>query len=137
MVKFREQLMNEYSAKTSREVVRKLIPPKGVKRKGSDEGTEILDCEEEEIPTEKFVQECDNENTDDAEESENMPSENQARSTSTKSKNALSLTSFSNDPEIEKDLEFLEKFQQIIENSDTSKLFIPYMSQFHETFWKS
>ena len=84
-----------------------------------------------------FEQECDNDNTDDAtREPENVPSENQARSTST-SKNALILTSISNDPEIKKDSEFLEKFQQIIENCDTSKLFIPYMSQFRATFRKA
>ena len=72
MVKFREQLMKERSAKTLREVIRKLIPPKGVKRKGSDEGIELLDCEEEEIPIEEFEQERDNDNNDDAEEPENV-----------------------------------------------------------------
>ena len=94
--------------------------------------------EEEEIPIEEFEQERDNDNNDDAEEPESVvSSENQARSSSTTSKNALSLTSFSNDPEIKKDAEFLEKFQQIMENSDTSKMFIPYMSQFRATFRKA
>ena len=140
MIKFREQLMKERSAKTLREVIGKLIPPKGVKRKGSDEGIELLDCEEEEIPIGEFEQERDNDNNDDAEEPENVvSSENQARSTttSTTSKNAFSLTSFTNDPEIKKDAEFLEKFQQIMKNSDTSKLFIPYMSKFRATFRKA
>ena len=137
MIKFREELMKERSAKTLREVIRKLIPPKGVKRKGIDEGIELLDCEEEEIPYEEFDQERDN---DDAEETENVvSSENQARPTTTSitSKNGVSLSSFTSDPEIKKDAEFLEKFQQIMENSDTSKLFIPYMSQFRATFRKA
>ena len=61
MVKFRTELMTSRPAKTLKEVIRKLIPPKGVKRKGNDEGIELLDCEEEEIPLEELEQECDDE----------------------------------------------------------------------------
>ena len=49
---------------------------------------------------------------------------------SSASKKETSLLSFTSDPEIKKDAEFLDKFQQIMEDSGTSKLFIPYMSQF-------
>ena len=49
--------MTSRPAKTLKEVIRKLIPPKGVKRKGNDEGIELLDCEEEEIPLEELEQE--------------------------------------------------------------------------------
>ena len=52
MVKFRTELMTSRSEKTLKEVTRKLIPPKGVKQKGNDEGIELVDCEEEEIPLE-------------------------------------------------------------------------------------
>ena len=52
MVKFRTELMTSRPAKTSKEVIRKLIPPKGVKRKGNEEEIELLDCEEEKIPLE-------------------------------------------------------------------------------------
>jgi hypothetical protein len=41
MVKFREKLMKESPEKTLKEVIRKLLPPKGVKRKVNDEGVEI------------------------------------------------------------------------------------------------
>ena len=54
MVKFRTELMTSRPAKTLKEVIRKLIPPKGVKRKGINEGIELLDCEEEEIPLEEL-----------------------------------------------------------------------------------
>ena len=40
MIKFRTELMTSRSEKTLKEVIRKLIPPKGVKRKGNDEGIE-------------------------------------------------------------------------------------------------
>ena len=57
MAKFRTELMTSRPAKTLKEVFQKLIPPKGVKRKGNDEGIELLDCEEEEIPLEELEQE--------------------------------------------------------------------------------
>ena len=41
------------------------------------------------------------------------------------SKKETSPLSFSSDPEIKKDAEFLAKFQQIMEDNGTSKLFIP------------
>ena len=73
MVKFRTELMTSLPAKTLKEVIRKLILPKGVKRKGNDEGIELLDCEEEEIPLEELEQECDDELCDD-DEVENVTS---------------------------------------------------------------
>ena len=45
MVKFRTELMTSRPAKTLKEVIQKLIPPKCVKQKGNDEGIELLDCE--------------------------------------------------------------------------------------------
>ena len=53
------------------------------------------------------------------------------------SKKETSLLSFTSDPEIKKDAEFLDKFQQIMEHNGTSKLFIPYMSQFRAAFQKA
>ena len=53
------------------------------------------------------------------------------------SKKETSLLSFTSDPEIKKGAEFLDKFQQIMEDSGTSKLFIQYMSQFRATFQKA
>ena len=42
-----------------KEVIRNLIPPKGVKRKANVEGSELLDCEGEEISLEEFQPEYD------------------------------------------------------------------------------
>ena len=63
MVDFRKELMSQNSVKTLKEVVRNLIPPKGVKRKANVEGSELLDCEGEEISLGKFQQECDEDET--------------------------------------------------------------------------
>ena len=59
-----------------KEVIQKLIPPKAVKRKGNNEGIELLDCEEEEIPLEELEQERDDESCDDDEvENDNVVAE--------------------------------------------------------------
>ena len=58
MLNFRKYLM---FIKTLKEVVRKLIPPKGINRKRNVEGSELLDSENEEMPIEKFQEECNNE----------------------------------------------------------------------------
>lgn len=53
IVAFRKELMSSNSSKTLKEVIRKLIPPKGVKRKYNVEGSELMDCEGEEISEEE------------------------------------------------------------------------------------
>ena len=45
-------------------------------------------------------------------------------------KRYASLSKSTNDPDIKKDAEFLEKFQEVMTDASTSKLFIPYLSQF-------
>ena len=52
---------------------------------------------------------------------------------SSASKKETSLLIFTSDPGIKKDAEFLDKFQQVMEDSSASKLFIPYISQFWAT----
>ena len=59
MVDFRKELKSQNSVKTLKGVIRSLILPKAVKRKPNVEGSELLDCEGEEISLEEFQQECD------------------------------------------------------------------------------
>ena len=54
MVDFRKELISQNSVKTLKEVIRNLIPPKGVKQKANVEESELLDCEGEEIFLEEF-----------------------------------------------------------------------------------
>ena len=58
MVDFRKELKSQNSVKTLKGVIRSLILPKTVKRKPNVEGSELLDCEGEEISLEEFQQEC-------------------------------------------------------------------------------
>ena len=124
--------------------LRKLIPPKGVKQKGNIEVIQLLGCVEEEIPLEELEQECDDElcddddDDDDEVENDNVVAEenyDQIGSIiiSSASKKETSLLSFTSDPEIKKDAKFFDKFQQTMEDSGISKLFIQYMSQFLAT----
>ena len=54
MVHFRKDLMSQNSVKTLIEVIRNLIPPKGIKQNANVEGSKLLDCEGEEISLEEF-----------------------------------------------------------------------------------
>ena len=118
MVKFRTELMTLRPAKTLKEVIRKLIPPKGAKRKGNDERIELLDyCEEEEIPLEELEQECDDELCDDGEvENDNVAAEENHDqigliAISSTSKKETSLLSFTSNPEIKKRRRILGQIQ--------------------------
>ena len=104
--------------KALKEVGRKLIPTKGINRKGNVEESELLDCENEEIPIEEYQEECNNE--EEKETNEDVEPE----------ENNESLSLFTNDPDIKADSKFLDKFQEIMKYNKASKLFIPYMSQF-------
>ena len=52
-------------------------------------------------------------------------------------KHHVSFSNLTNDPDIKRDSEFSDKLQQIMINGITSKLFIPYLSQFRATYPKA
>ena len=52
-------------------------------------------------------------------------------------KHHVSFSNLTNDPDIKRDSEFLDKMQQIMTTGNTSKLFIPYLSQFRVTYQKA
>ena len=143
MVDFQKELMSQSSAKTLKEVIRNLIPPKGVKRKVNVEGSELIGCEGEEISLEEFQQECDKvevtENDLAADNSEvvdatTVQSNNDKSNSTSVPKHHVSFSNLTYDPDIKRDAEFLDKMEQIMTNSNTSKLFIPYLSQFRATY---
>ena len=61
---------------------------------------------------------------------------NQSNSTSI-SKHHVSFSYLTSDPVIKRDSEYLDKMQQIMTNGNTSKWFIPYLSQFSVTYQKA
>ena len=143
MVDFQKEFMSQSSAKTLKEVIRNLILPKGVKRKANVEGSELVGCEGKEISLEEFQQGCDEdevtENDLSADNSEvvdatTVQSNNDKSNSTSIKKHYVSFSNLTNDPDIKRDAEFLDKMQQIMTNSNTSKLFIPYLSQFRATY---
>ena len=52
-------------------------------------------------------------------------------------KHHVSFSNLTNDPDMKKGSEFLDKMQQIMTNGNTSKLFIPYLSQLRATYQKA
>ena len=120
MVDFRKELMLQNSIKSRKEVIRNLIPPKAVKRKANVEGSELLDCEGEEISLEEFQQERDEDevtendlsavedNSEVADATVIQSNNNQSNSTSIP-KHHVSFSNLTNDPDIKRDSEFLDK----------------------------
>ena len=120
MVDFRKELMLQNSIKSRKEVIRNLIPPKAVKRKANVEGSELLDCEGEEISLEEFQQERDEDevtendlsavedNSEVADATAIQSNNNQSNSTSIP-KHHVSFSNLTNDPDIKRDSEFLDK----------------------------
>ena len=146
MVAFRKELMSSNSSKTLKEVIRNLIPPKGVKRKSNVEGSELMDCEGEEISEKEQAEEMEemlDEETVPDEVVETVDTldttESNAPTNSPVVQKKLDdrLSSSTSDPDIKKDAEFLEKFNEMMTDSSTSKLFIPYLSQFKATYQKA
>ena len=131
MVDFGKELMSQNSIKTSKEVIRNSIPPKGVKRKANVEGSELLDCEGEEISLEEL------EDNSEVVDATTVQSNNDQSNSTSIPKHHFSFLNLSNDPDIKIDSEFLDKMQQIMTNGNMSKSFIPHLSQFRATYEKA
>lgn len=124
LVEFRTQLMAEQSPKNLEEMLKTITPPKGIKRKNT-KGSELMDCDSDE-----------NENIDEDLEDEVENSEiTEAFQTTdpideiplpTK---APKLSKLCQSPEINKDAEFLDKLQLLIESHETSKLLTKHISK--------
>ena len=54
MIDFWKELMSQNFVKTLIEVIRNLLPPKGIRRNANVEGSELLVCEGKEISLEEF-----------------------------------------------------------------------------------
>ena len=118
IVNFRKESLSQNSVKTLQEVIRNLIPPKGVKRKVNVEGSELLDCDGEEIFLEELQQECDEDevtendlvavevNSEVVDATTVQSNNNQSNSTSIP-KYHVSFSNLANDPDIKRDSEFL------------------------------
>ena len=66
-----------------------------------------------------------------------VQSNNDQSNTTSIPKHHVSFSNLTNDPDIKRDSEFLDKMRQIMTNGNTIKLFIPYLSQFRAKYEKA
>ena len=130
--KFRNELMLEDPPKNLQELIKKITPPKGVKRKNV-QGSELFDCEGDEIEQSNFEA---LEIEDVAEESSNV-NEAVTEDDAGPKITSFSLTKATNDAKINMDATFADQLQSLIENHETSNLFIPYVSELKATHQKA
>ena len=136
MQQFRDQLKNEACPKTLNDLMKKITPPKGIKRK-NHEGTELLDCEGEELELIEQTLELESidENKDDPEAEIDLTtvastsnSEKDSKVKSISASKFQPLSEVTNNSNIKKDAEFIESLHDILENPNTSPLLGPYVS---------
>ena len=154
MCAFSEKLLATESPRSLKDLLRKITPPKGVKGKNAakkgeipeDEGTELLDCEEDELPPDDIADlETDEDEVmdiDTAVETEmGNTSEtidmNLAENTDPDQSESPSLSILSqltDDPEFLNDARFLDDFQKLLDKYEgtTSIRFRPDMLRFKQ-----
>ena len=127
LVDFRKELISQNPVKYLEKVIRNLILPKQVKQKANVEGKEILDCEGEKISLEKFQPECDKDEVTENElgavevisevvDATTVQSNNNRSNTTIIPKHHVSFSNLTNNPDIKRDSEFLDKMYQIMPN---------------------
>ena len=159
MREIREELLAQPVPKTLKELERKLIPPKGIKWSFNLEGSELLDDgnidsedegSEEDTESSSSEDENDDEENNEERSGEEINEErsgeeitNEERSgeeitnegTSQNVGNVMlpgdeiSLAGLSNDPEVNRDAEFLDAMSLTMEGHETSLLFLPFRNQ--------
>ena len=154
MIEFREKLMEKEPPSTLNELLKTITPPKGIKRKNC-EGSELMDCDGDEIEENVENEELENDEDDEGKvksfayalvvqcicfmtkpiifsyfsETKKSDENEEKIIEKTKSKSLISLTGFCDDPDVNSDAQFMDDLHGIIEKHQTSKLFTPYMSQ--------
>ena len=144
MIEYRKRLMEKESPKTLKQLISKIRPPKGVRRKGEgnkpwDEGIEMSDCEgdvmEDEAEGNDVEEEVENEeeeNSHNAQMSNVSQPEGSSVPDSTQKVDQLS----EQFPEFRKDIEFLHEISKLIETHgpNTTKRFTSHIVQLETTY---
>ena len=137
MKDFRKTLLDSNTPNTIQELIRKIIPPKGIRRKNI-ERVELLDFSVEEVSFEPEepddvdpISEEENESeVDDPPELEIDQSENVSDN-----RNRLSsLVGVSNDIDINKDARFLEVIENVLADNETSMMLKPFGTKIKMAF---
>ena len=145
MLEYRRQPLNSDVPANLQTIAKRLIPPKGIRRKNI-EGSKQLDYMEGE-PTiddlepaeqsdndEQFSsdEESDQENVD--QDQDKLPTNHQCHPNS-----ALShlFQNICNDPEVNKDVKFLDNLRKVFEGNETSIMFKPHLNKVKSAFYEA
>ena len=148
---FRQELQCSLSLKSLKDLLATIMPPKGVCRKSStdevpvDKGIELFDCEGEEMEIDESEEVDENEEFDTGDEDIDMATETVRKSkdeaitqeilqslvekvVKTEQKNSLlRCLSTESDEDIKKDILFLDKIMNAVQNKETSPLFTSFV----------
>ena len=103
-----------------------ITPPKGIKRKNV-EGYELLDCDSDE--NEDSDEDLEDDEIDNSEITRVFSKDPDVKATLPVSTKAPKLSNMCQDADTDKDAEFLDQLQSLIDSHETSKLFTPHISK--------
>ena len=150
MLELQRQLLNSEVPINLQAVIKKLVLPKGIRRKNID-GSELLDYMEGEAIFDNLESEDQSENNDQfSSDSENDEGENEADSAaidqamsttmpvlvSTEPSASKSLQNIYHDPDVNKDVKFLDDLQKVFKENETSLMFKPHLNKMKAAFNK-
>ena len=140
MRQFRNEMTAKPPPKTIKEVIRSLIPPKGIKRGKNTEGSELLDGdeiaeekeeeveEEEEIDAKQLLQAL----TGDI--SIEVVTEKETQECNAVTGNSVSLVGISESDQINKDGKFLDAIKKVFDEHETSVQFTAARNQLENAY---
>ena len=135
MLFFWAELLTQQYPKSLDRVVRKLIPPKGMKRKEftrTEVFTDSTDHEEEDVVSEGEESEMSDTDATLHENVNETDTVNQTPFCTVVLQGAVSLQNIVDDPDINKDAKLLDDLSIIIDDADVSTVFMPHIQNFDE-----
>ena len=140
MRQFRNEMTAKPPPKTIKEVIRSLIPPKGIKRGKNTEGSELLDGDE---ITEEEEEEVEEEEEIDAKQllqaltgdiSIEVVTEKETQECNAVTGNSVSLVGISESDQINKDGKFLDAIKKVFDEHETSVQFTAARNQLENAY---
>ena len=136
---FREELMSKPCPTTIKEVIKDIIPPKGVKWINNVEGLELFDGDVDDgEPGQSESENEEGERIFDMDVLQNIPIELEVQPPEQRMiGNTVALAGISQNVEVNKDAIFLDRMQNIFDECDRSTLFLPFRNRLVTTVSKA
>ena len=128
---FREVLMSKPCPATIKEMIKAIIPPKGVKRANNAEGLELFDVDEDDgEPGQSESEDEEDESIFDIDLLEDIPIELEVQPPEQRMiENTVALAGICQNAKVNKDAIFLDRMQNVLDECDTSTLFLQFRNR--------